>query len=212
MQITNATTVLFVRHAHTDALGTRLCGRACGVSLSAIGQTQAIGLGEVLRSTPLAAIYSSPLERARATAAAIAMPQARELQICDELIEIDFGEWTGQTFGELEHDARWQAFNRSRGTAIIPGGEQPAVVQTRIVDATMRLAAAHPGTTIALVTHADIVRMALLYFLSRSIDLYHSLTIDPASISTVSVLAGRAQVMSINHRPDAHSIRAQCQV
>jgi broad specificity phosphatase PhoE len=202
MENTDATTVLFIRHAHTDALGAWLCGRACGVSLSAQGTTQARMLGRSLRAMPLDAIYSSPLERARATAEAIALQQSRPVRICDALTEIDFGEWTGQTFAALEHQPRWQAFNRARATSVIPGGEQPADIQQRVVSATMRLTAAHPGNTIALVTHAEIVRMALLYFQSRSIDCHDSLTIDPASVSTVRVWPGGVHVLSVNQHPD----------
>jgi broad specificity phosphatase PhoE len=211
MQTTDATTVLFVRHAHTSALGVWLCGRACGVSLSSLGQTQARALGESLQSTPLAALYYSPLERAHTTALAIASRQSCAMETCDDLTEIDFGLWTGQTFAELEHDQRWHAFNEARASAIIPGGERPADVQIRVVAAARRLAAAHSGKTIALVTHADVIRMALLYFLSRSMDLYHSITIDPASVSTVVMSPAGTHVVSINQPSDAETSRPQCQ-
>jgi ribonuclease H / adenosylcobalamin/alpha-ribazole phosphatase len=210
MQSTDPTTVLFVRHAHTSALGVWLCGRACGVSLSSLGRAQAIALAGSLKSTPLAALYSSPLERAHETASAIATRQSCGIETCGDLTEIDFGEWTGQTFTALEHDRRWQTFNAARASAIIPGGERPADAQLRAVGAATRLAAAHPGETIALVTHADVIRMALLHFLSRSMDLYHSLTIDPASISTVVMSPSGAHVTSINRLADLQPRPLQC--
>jgi broad specificity phosphatase PhoE len=198
MHSTNASLVLFVRHAHTTALGEWLCGRAGDIALSARGQAQAIDLARALRMTPLAAIYSSPLARARATASAIAAQQSCEMQTSDELDEIDFGRWTGMTFAELENDPEWRAFNRSRSTAVVPDGEQLNAAQTRIVAAAADLAAIHRGQAIALVTHAEIVRLALLHYQGRSIDCYQTLTIEPASVSAVQLSRFSARVLFIN--------------
>jgi broad specificity phosphatase PhoE len=198
MQPTNASLLLFVRHAHTTALGVRLCGRDGGVALSALGHAQAFDLARALRVTPLDAIYSSPLERARATASAIAAQQSCGMQTFDDLAEIDFGRWTGMTFAELDHDPDWHAFNRSRSSAVVPDGEQPAAAQARIVAAAANLAGAHRGKAIVLVTHAEIVRLALLYYQARSIDCYHTLTIEPASVSAVQLSPSSAHVLFIN--------------
>jgi broad specificity phosphatase PhoE len=198
MRSTNASLLLFVRHAHTTALGIWLCGRSDGVALSALGRAQAFDLARALRLTPLAAIYSGPLERARATASAIAAQQSCEVRTSDDLDEIDFGRWTGLTFAELEHDPDWRAFNQSRSTAVVPDGEQPAAAQARIVAGAANLAALHHGQAIALVTHAEIVRFALLYYQARSIDSYHTLTIEPASVSAVQLSPSSARVLFIN--------------
>src|SRR3954469_13786561 len=132
--------VLLIRHAHTDALGRVLTGRTPGVTLSALGRGQADRLGRALAPLPLAAIYTSPLERATATAQAIAAHQSAPVAEDTDLLEIDFGEWTGLTFGELDRVPGWHAFNRQRSSAIVPGGEACALVQERIVGAIARLA------------------------------------------------------------------------
>jgi len=197
MEITE-TTVLLVRHAHTTAIDSWLCGRSSGVPLSSLGHAQALALAEALQSTKLAAIYSSPLERAVATATAIASAHSRGVEICQGLTEVDFGRWTGLSFAALSRDPEWHAFNTSRATAIVPEGEQPGEVQARIVHTIARLSAAHRGATVACVTHADVIRCAVLHYQRRSLDDYHQLTIDPASITTVRLSGALADVIAIN--------------
>jgi probable phosphoglycerate mutase len=203
MSSADATTVLFVRHAHTAALGVWLCGRTACVSLSNAGRAQARRLSKALRSTSLAAIYSSPLERAQATALAIARYHSCGVDTCSELNEIDFGSWTGKSFAELAADPEWRAFNESRGTAAIPRGEQPGAVQDRIVRTAARLAALHRGHTIALVTHAEIVRFAVLHYRSLPSNLYHSITIEPASVTTVEFSGATTRVLAVNVTTEA---------
>lgn len=200
-----STTVLLIRHAHTDAIARRrLSGRLLGITLSALGVLEAEELGRTLgASCRLAAIYSSPLERAHETATAIARYQEARVELCDALLEVDFGVWTGRTFDELDGDPRWHDFNHARASAMIPGGERPLAVQRRIVAAVERLAAKHPGATIALVTHAEIVRFALLQYRSESLDLYHELKIEPASVSAVSISPDGVYVQFVNRRADA---------
>ena len=192
-------TVLLIRHAHTDAIGLRLSGRLPGIELSASGAAQAERLGERLAAEfPLAAIYSSPLERARVTAAAVARHQRARVEVCDDLSEIDFGSWTGKTFDELDADPAWHVFNRARAAARIPGGERPADVQARSVGAIARLADLHPGRTIAVVSHGDVLRFALLHYCSISLDLYYCLDIEPGSVSAVRLSSAGARVLYVN--------------
>jgi probable phosphoglycerate mutase len=199
-----STTVLLIRHAHTDAIGHRLCGRLLGIPLSAMGVSEAEELGCTLAaSCRLAAIYSSPLERAHDTAISIAQHQPLGVQVCEALLEVDFGVWTGRTFEELDADPRWHHFNQARATASIPGGEPPLGVQHRIVAAVERLAAKHAGAAIALVTHAEIVRFALLHYRSVSLDRHHELEIEPASVSALSVSPDGVFVQFVNRRAAA---------
>ncbi len=193
-----STTVLLIRHARIDAIARRrLCGRLLGISLSATGVSEAEELGRTLAaSCRLAAIYSSPLERAHDTATSIARHQDVGVELCGALLEIDFGVWTGRRFNELDADPRWHDFNDTRTTAIIPGGEEPMAVQRRIVRAIERLATKHRGATIALVTHAEIVRFALRHYGSATPD--HELEIAPASVSAVNVSPDGVYVQFVN--------------
>ena len=191
--------VLLVRHAHTDAVGRIIAGRAPGVPLSDAGRAQADHLGRALAVVPLAAIYTSPLERAVETARAIARYHSAPVREDPALQEVDFGDWTGLTLSELDDIEGWRAFNTHRATAIIPGGEAPQTVQQRIVAAIDRLAAAHPGTTIALVSHGDVIRSAVLHVAGSSLDLYHRFEISPASITAVEVAGPSLRLLCVNN-------------
>ena len=193
------TVALLIRHAHTDALGRILAGRGAAVPLSSAGRAQADRLGRTLAALPLAGIYTSPLERAVETARAIARHQAAPVQEDDDLNEIDFGEWTGRTFQELEPLEAWQAFNRRRASAVIPNGETPDLVQERMVGAITRLTGAHRGRTIAMVSHGDVIRSAVLYIAGSSLDLWDRFEISPASITAVAVSRNAFRLLYVNH-------------
>jgi probable phosphoglycerate mutase len=179
------TTILLVRHGHTDAVGRFLAGRSPGVHLTSEGQRQAAGLVPRLEGRRIAAIYSSPLERARETAEPLAARLTLEIRACDDAIEVDFGNWTGRTFADLETDARWRAFNTIRSVTAPPGGESIVDVQVRILRAVHDLRLRHAGRTVMLVTHADVIRAAMCHFAGIPIDLCQRLEIRPASVSTV---------------------------
>jgi probable phosphoglycerate mutase len=177
--------VLLIRHEHTPAVGHSLSGRMPGVSLTAAGLAQAECLAGALASCSLAAIYSSPLERAVQTANPLARRHRLTPQLLPEAQEIDFGEWTGRSIRDLECDPAWQLFNRQRSQAVIPGGEVPAAVQARIVGALIGLARRHRGETFAMVTHADVIRFALAHFSGLPLDDYVRFVIDPGSVTAV---------------------------
>lgn len=196
-----STTILCIRHALTDAVGARLTSRSAGVQLSDIGRAQTERLRERLRAVAIAAVYSSPMERAVATAEPIARDRMMPVQIADGLTEVDFGEWTGLTFAELDAKPEWQRFNRQRGTAVVPGGEAAADVQRRVVAALRALASRHPGETIVAVSHADVIRNAVLDAAATPLDLWHRFEISPASITAISFTDGEPRLLTVNERP-----------
>jgi broad specificity phosphatase PhoE len=197
---TSPCTLLLIRHAHTAAVGLRIAGRQPGVPLSAEGAAEAERLGRAVAICHrLTAIYTSPLARARDTALALARHQHTDLHEDSGLTEIDFGEWTGKTFVELAGDPAWRAFNTARANAIVPGGERPAAAQRRIVATVARLSHRHPGAAIALVTHADLIRFALLHYLSLSLNLYDRFEINPASVTRMAIDATGCQVLEVNN-------------
>jgi broad specificity phosphatase PhoE len=199
MDATDATIALLIRHAHTDAVDHRLVGRAGGVPLSAAGRAQADCLGRAFASCTLAAIYTSPLERALETARALARYQAAPVHVSEPLSEVEFGNWTGKTFAELETLPEWRAFNHRRSTAVVPGGERPIDVQRRIVAALAALATQHAGHTIAVISHADVLRSAVLHYAATPLDLYDRFVISPASVTAVSLSPAGPQLLYVNN-------------
>jgi probable phosphomutase (TIGR03848 family) len=189
-----ATTLLLVRHAHTEWVGHGLSGRRRGIHLSANGRAQARSLAGRLAGIPIAAIYSSPLERAMETAAALGGAVTARAG----LDEVDFGEWTGRTFDELRDDAGWQQWNAVRSRGVAPGGERMSDVQARVVGELDNACASHRGGIVAVVSHADVLRAALLHYLGMSLDLFWRLDIAPASVSVVSLGDDGPRVLRMN--------------
>jgi broad specificity phosphatase PhoE len=175
--------ILLVRHAHTEAIGRYLAGRTPGISLNACGREEADHLPARLARQPVETIYCSPLERAISTAMPLARARPLTIRVEPDLHEVDFGEWTGLTFPALERLPAWQHFNAHRATAPVPGGETAVVAQARILRALDRIRAAHGGETVIVVSHADMIRYALLHAAGRSLDDVHTLTITPASVT-----------------------------
>jgi len=193
------TTFFLIRHASCAGLGQTLWGRTAGVCLNEQGKLQAQRLAERLRGITLDAIYSSPVERATATAEAIARAMNREVNENPRFNEIDFGDWSGKSFDDLSRDERWRRFNESRSTNRIPGGESFLEVQTRVVTELERLSTKHGDARVAIVSHADVIKAAVAYFAATPLDLLHRIEISPCSVSVVALAKGNATLLTINN-------------
>ena len=197
------TVLLLIRHAITDAVGVRLTSRLPGVALSAAGRAQLQPLRARLLDVPLAAVYASPLERTMATAEAIARGRGIVVRALESLNEVNFGDWSGMTFAELDRLPAWRRFNDARGSAPVPRGETAAEVQHRMMETIERLASAHRGDTIALVSHADVIRTAVLAIAGTPLDLWHRFEIGPASITTVAYEGAEPRLITVNESAGA---------
>lgn len=202
--------VLLVSHAHAHAIDIRLAGRTPGVHLSERGHAELPRLRQEFAAIPLDAVYSSPLVRARETAEPIATDHGLGVDIEDDLNEIDFGDWTGSSFDLLRSDPRWDAFNGRRGTAIVPNGERPSALQRRAVTLLTRLADRHRDGTIAVVSHAEVIRSAVLWFAGRSLDDFDQFPIDTASVTGL-VMSSPPRLLFIN-AVEAGSVAAMSKV
>lgn len=199
---------LLIRHAAHIHLDRRLSGRMAGVPLSETGRTQAAALGRALAGERIDRILCSPLDRTRETAAAIAAARAATAtpstpEPVDALLEIDMGEWTGAAFGTLSGPS-WDAWNQSRGTARIPGGETMGEAQARIVGLIGRLVRdTAEGSVVALVSHADVIRGAVAWALGLPLDNLLRFDVGPASVSRVVAGDWGARLISLNERTTA---------
>ena len=164
------TTFFLVRHAAHDRVGSVLCGRMPGVSLGALGHEQAHRLAGRFANETIASIQSSPLERARETADPIAARLAQGITVNEGIAEIDFGAWTGRSFNELDGDPAWDAWNGARSVSRPPGGESMLEAQMRIVRAIETLREAYRERAVLLVSHSDVIKAALLFYLGLPID------------------------------------------
>ena len=193
------TTFFLVRHAAHDNLGAYLAGRMPGVRLGEAGLAQAGRLAKRMSAETFAKIVSSPRERACETASAIAEGcLIDEVEVSHDLDEVDFGDWSGKSFDELNQDPAWRRWNDERGAAETPAGETMEAVQRRMVGRMASLAAAFPDTALVLVSHADVIRMAVCEVLGLSISQWPRFEVSPASITTVVAGGWGSKLLGLN--------------
>lgn len=192
------TTFLLIRHAAHSLLGVRMAGRMAGVNLNETGQAQANALALRLTGVPLSAIYSSPLERAVQTATPAAAHLGLPVRISTAITELDYGDWTGRTFEELDAMPGWRPYNAFRSGSRIPGGEMMLNAQARTVSFMQELCHIHPGGHVALVSHADIIKGALAYYLGVPLDLFLRIEISPASVSVIALDEYGPHILRVN--------------
>lgn len=182
------TTVLLVRHGTTPTTGKSLPGRAPGLHLSEAGRAQAAKVAERIAAlpSPPVAVYASPLERARETAAPIARALGLRVRTERELVELDIGEWTGMSLKRAVRRREWAAVQRWPAGFRFPGGETFAELAARTTDAVLRLAEMHRGEVIVAVSHADPIRAVVATAAGMPLDLFQRLTISTCSVSAIS--------------------------
>ena len=210
------TLVLYVRHGRTPTTGARLPGRAPGLHLSDEGRSQAEAVAahvaEVADHLPgrgVAAVYSSPMERTRETAAPIARAVGRRVRTASGLIECEFGAWTGRRLKDLIKLKAWSTVQRQPSAFRFPKGESFAEMQARMTGQVADLVAAHPGGTIVCVSHADTIKAALASSLGTPLDLFQRLTVGTCSISAVLHTDDHPIVLAVNaHGPLTGLVRS----
>jgi probable phosphomutase (TIGR03848 family) len=193
------TTVLLVRHGQTATTGTTLPGRAKGLHLADAGREQAARAAERIGALArVDAIYASPLERARETAAPIGKARGLKVQIERGLLECDFGDWTGSALKDLMKLPEWGTVQRYPSGFRFPNGESFAEMQTRMVTALDRLRVRHPGQVVVAVSHADPIKAAVAHALGTHLDLFQRIVISTCSITAIAYGTGGPAVLTVN--------------
>lgn len=196
--------LLLIRHGENDFVKTgKLPGQRAGIHLNERGQNQAQALGEALKDVPLKVVYSSPLERAMETAGPIA--QARNLQIIQEpnLLDADVGKWQGKSLKVLRLTNAWKIVQHSPSRFQFPEGESFVDLQTRIAKALEGMVKRHnkPKDIIAVVFHADPIKLAVAHFLGLPLDHFQRLSCDTGSLTAIYVSDMGANLVKLNQRP-----------
>jgi probable phosphoglycerate mutase len=195
----SGTLVLLVRHGQTPTTGKVLPGRAPGLHLADAGREQAERAARRIAELPkVDAVYASPLERARETAAPIAAARGLRVQVDRGLLECDFGDWTGAELKRLMKLPEWGTVQRAPSTFTFPNGESFTAMQTRMVGAIDRLRARHPGGVIVLVSHADPIKAAVAHAMGTHIDLFQRIVISTCSVSAVAYSPSGPVVLTVN--------------
>jgi len=198
------TLLLLIRHGENDYVKTgKLAGRLPGVHLNERGQKQAQALSDALKDVPIKAIYSSPLERAMETAIPIA--NVHELQIAQEpdLMDTNVGTWQGRSWKILRHTKAWKIVQNTPSRFRFPEGESFPEAQMRVVNVLERVVQKHskPGDIVALVFHADPIKLAVSHFLGLPLDHFQRLGCDTGSLTVLHINETGANLVKLNQRP-----------
>ena len=181
------TNLLLIRHGLTDYVTAhRMPGWQRGIHLNDEGHAQAAALARRLAGVNLAAVYSSPLERAVETAAPLSDARGLSVSLLDALIDLNPGDWTDRLAKDLAQEALWASIQAHPGEARLPGGESFQECQARMVDALSAILGRHPGQTVAVVSHADPIKMVVAHFLGLPLDLFRRLSVSPASVTVLA--------------------------
>ncbi len=148
--------------------------------------------------TKIAAVYASPLERTRQTAAPIASALGLRVKVDRGLLECDFGEWTGAELKKLMKLPEWATVQRYPSGFRFPGGESFRAMQTRMVTTVCALAGNHPGQTVVAVSHADPIKAAVADALGSHLDLFQRIVISPCSVTAINYGPTGPTVVTVN--------------
>jgi probable phosphomutase (TIGR03848 family) len=197
-------TLLLIRHGENDYVKSgKMAGRIPGVHLNEKGQKQAKALSEALKNVPLKAVYSSPLERAMETAGPMA--DSHKLKVIKEpdLMDTDIGKWQGKSWRVLGLTKIWKIVQNAPSRFRFPDGESFLETQTRVANALDRICIKHnkPREIVAVIFHADPIRIAIAHYLGMPLDHFQRLGCDTGSISVLHVSESRASLLKMNQRP-----------
>lgn len=193
--------LILARHGETEANRDRLALGRLDVPLNDRGRLQAQALAQALEGVSLAAVYSSPLLRARDTAQAIADVHGLSVEINEGLTEMDVGDMDGLSFEEMRQQypdflSRW--LSAEVATLRMPGGESLQEVQDRAWDATQRILEPHPDGTVVAVTHNFTIHVLLCRVLDLPISQFRCLRHDLAATSTLDIRDDHAVLVQLN--------------
>jgi probable phosphomutase (TIGR03848 family) len=195
--------LLLIRHGENEFVKTgKLPGHLPGIHLNERGQKQAQALGEALKDVPIKAVYSSPLERAMETAEPIATPHQLEIVQEPGLRDANVGKWEGKSLKVLRLTNAWKVVQHSPSRFHFPEGESFVDLQTRIVNVLEGIVKKHnkPKDIVAVVFHADPIKLAVAHFLGLPLDHFQRLSCDTGSVSALYISEMGANLIKLNQR------------
>lgn len=197
-------TVVLLRHGRSTAnTAHTLAGRSPGVKLDERGREQSQQLVSRLGGVPIEEIVHSPLLRCAETVGPLARARGLTPVVEQQLVEVDYGDWTGRGLVELVEEPLWKVVQQHASAAVFPGGEGLAHVQARSVAAIRehdaRLADRHGRDVMWLAcTHGDVIKSILADALGTHLDGFQRIVVEPASISIVRYTEVRPFVLRMN--------------
>ena len=198
MRAQKPATIYLLRHGHSTANAKSvLAGRDFKVSLSATGRKQALAIQAELSEKTFAKIYSSPLPRCIETLTPLAILLGQEIEILEDVIEMEYGDWSGKKLALLTRTKLWKSIQNRPSMVRFPNGESFLEMQGRALEAVKSIAI--PGQTVLISSHGDVIKAIVAGFLGLNLDNFQSLAIDPASISIMDLSGDSARLRLLNN-------------
>ncbi len=195
-------TLLLIRHGENDYLArNKLPGHIPGIHLNKRGQEQAAEIAGALNRLPIKVVYSSPLERAVETAEPLAQSIGLGIQLRPDLTDIDVGQWEGRSWKALGHTRLWKVIQETPSKFQFPGGETFVHAQERIVRTLNAIASAHGDELIAVVFHADPIKLAVAHYLGLQLDNFQRLTALTGSVTILKMDGSAVKLLALNLIP-----------
>ncbi len=194
------TQLYLIRHGEVEERYHKVFGGSrIDMGLSPLGQRHAEAVGQWLKDTPLDAIYASPMQRVRQTLAPTATMRGMEPTFLDGLREVDFGDWTGHRWDQVQSIFGVSAFDwleiiENDG---IPAGEPVSQIKSRVGECTAQILAAHPHQRVAVFCHGGIIRVMLALMLDMPLMRMAHFNIEYGSISVVEVQPEKKHAVEI---------------
>jgi probable phosphomutase (TIGR03848 family) len=198
--------ILLIRHGENDYVKEgKLAGRIPGVHLNEKGQRESNDIADALKESAISAVYSSPMERAIETAAPLAKVKGLKIIVAEGLIETDIGEWKGQELKKVRKLPAWKIVQNSPSRFRFPNGESFQEEQTRLISTVEKIIGGHkPDDLVAIVSHADPIKLIISYYLGMPLDHFQRLACNTGALSILKLDQNGAALLGLNLKPPYH--------
>lgn len=191
-------TLLLVRHGESTGNADRLIQGWLDVPLTPLGRRQAAAVAARLASAGASALYSSPLRRARETAAAVASATGLAVVAVDGLREYHFGEAQGLRYEDAV--ARWGFGERDWGVGTVPGEEGIPAFRARVAASVAELAARHAAGVAIAVVHGGVLGALVAEMCALPLHLHAQVYTANCGLTTIAREQGRDVIVALNDR------------
>jgi probable phosphoglycerate mutase len=196
------TTFLFLRHGISDANEKGvLAGRLPDINLSTKGREQARQLVKHIEDLQVHRILVSPLDRCLQTVEPYLASSGKRFYFEKSFIEMNYGDWSGQKLKELSKTKDWKKVQSKPSEFIFPNGESFRNAQRRVLQQMKALAEKNPKKNILIVSHGDIIKLAICASLSMKLDDFQRIVVDPASITAINWEDNSKTLLYANRTP-----------
>jgi broad specificity phosphatase PhoE len=197
------TRLWLIRHAEVEPAYQGVFGGRIDMNLSERGHEQAAALARYLRRHPWQAVYSSPMKRVQQTLAPVQAQGGPPPEILDGLREVDFGDWTGLTWEEVQTRFGKSAFAwlDELEAGRVSNAENAATFEARLEPALRQILTKESGRQVAVFCHGGVIRMLMAMLLGWPLSRMSAFQIEYASITRIGLLPNHAELQLVNFTP-----------